>query len=68
MCNITPEQIKSLIKKYENKIKSIEHLKNRGSSTWGSEGTTKENIIRLDTRIYERKSFMNDLKNLLNEV
>jgi hypothetical protein len=61
----TEEQIKELITKYEDKIKSIEILKNVGGDTWGSESPTKADKERFETRIYERKTFIKDLNSLL---
>lgn len=57
--------IQNLIKKYEDKIKSVENLKTNGSKF---DPITKSDIERLDVRIYERKTFIEDLKLLLKEI
>ena len=59
--------IQELIDKYEDKVKSVENLKNQGGSTWGSESPLRESKERFDVRIYERNTFIKDLKSLLNE-
>ena len=55
--------IHKLIDKYEDKIKCIENLqkqpKDRNYPRWQEE--------RLKARLYERKTFLEDLKSLLNE-
>ena len=58
--------IQELILKYEEKVESAKHLKEQGKSFSWNESTipSKE---RLDLRIYERNTFIKDLKSLLNE-
>ena len=57
--------IQELILKYEEKVESAKHLKEQGKSFSWNESTipSKE---RLDLRIYERNTFIKDLKSLLN--
>ena len=58
--------IQQLIDKYEDKIKSAENLKHKGTGSF-SEVPDIDTIVRLDVRIYERKTFIKDLKALLND-
>ena len=58
--------IQQLINKYEDKIKSAENLKYKGSGSF-SDVPTQSDRERLDVRIYERKTFIKDLKALLND-
>lgn len=58
--------IQQLIDKYEGKIKSAENLKYKGTGQF-SDVPTQNDIERLDVRIYERKTFIKDLKALLND-
>lgn len=57
------DKIEALINKYEDKIKSAEFLKHKGTGAF-SESPTKSEIERLDVRIYEREIFVEDLKEL----
>lgn len=59
--------IKDLIEKYEDKIRSAESLKRKGTGAW-SDAPDGHTIERLNVRIYERKTFIEDLKNLLNHL
>ena len=58
--------IQRLIDKYEDKIKSAENLKHKGTGHF-SDVPTQSDKERLDVRIYERKTFIKDLKALLND-
>jgi len=58
--------INLLIEKYEDKIKSIENIIDRDKH-WTNRCIDNTSNIRLNTRIYERKTFLEDLKNLLGE-
>jgi len=58
--------IQQLIDKYEDKIKSAENLKYKGTGQF-SDVPTKADRDRLDLRIYERRTFIEDLKLLLND-
>lgn len=58
--------IQQLIDKYEDKIKSAENLKHKGTGQF-SDAPTQSDNDRLDVRIYERKTFIKDLKALLND-
>lgn len=60
---IYKDKIEALIAKYEDKIKSAEFLKRNG--TWPfSESPSKAELERLNVRIYERGTFIEDLKEL----
>lgn len=60
------EQIQDLIKKYEDAIQSAKNLQIKGTGAF-SDAPTHEDIKRLNVRIYERNSFVNDLKALLQQ-
>lgn len=57
--------INQLIIKYEDTVKSAEDLKKVGTGSF-SDAPTAECIRRLDARIYERETFIEDLKILLS--
>lgn len=61
---ITVLSIQKLIEKYEGKINSAENLKHKGTGYY-ADVPTKEEKERLDVRIYERKTFVEDLKEIL---
>ena len=56
-------KIESLIAKYEDKIKSAEFLKHKAPGIF-NDPPTKADKERLDARIYERGTFIEDLKEL----
>lgn len=58
--------IQKLIEKYENKVKAAENLKHKGTGSF-SDVPTQSEKDRLDVRIYERKSFIEDLRSLLDD-
>ena len=63
--DISISSIEYLINKYEDKIKALENLKKQGGSTWGSEAPTIQDRERFEVRIYERNTFIQDLKSLI---
>lgn len=58
------EEIKS---KYLDKIESAKDLKQKGTGAFSSVPSNSD-IERLDVRIYERKTFVTEIEELLNKV
>lgn len=65
--SVINSSIVDLIKKYEGNIKSAKMLKKKGTGEFSSVPTNAD-IKRLDLRIYERQSFIDDLKLLMDDL
>jgi len=69
-CNITCVSIsfiQQLIDKYEDKIQSIQNLQKQPIDRAFPNDVNKAQEERLNLRLHERKTFLDDLKSLLNE-
>lgn len=59
--------IQQIIDKYEDKIQSIQNLQKQPIDRTFPDDVNKRQDERLNLRLYERKTFLDDLKSLLNE-
>ena len=64
--NIDKSAILALIEKYEDKIAAIKMLQSQPIDRCMASELNRMSEERLKTRLYERNTFLDDLKSLLN--